>query len=147
MGGQRLEQCAWEQGEGWGAREPCGGPLVVAIVVEPLPNACLARLGWFIQLLSFGFCFGLAFLFFFLSLLLLLLRLLLFAVTVAVLCCVRRRLSQICDETGTVNCGNLCCQRPSVCFPRYNSLDFQCLGSAVRFFFSFFHACSLSPST
>lgn len=34
-------------------------------------------------------------------------------------------LSQICDETGTVNCGNLCCQRPSVSFPRYNSLDFQ----------------------
>lgn len=79
---------------------------------------------------------------FFLSLLLLLL--LLFAVTVAVLCCVRRRLSQICDETGTVNCGNLCCQRPSVCFPRYNSLDFQCLGSAVRFFFSFLCLVSVS---
>jgi len=55
-------------------------------------------------------------------------------VVVVVLC-----LSQICDETGTVNCGNLCCQRPSVCFPRYNSLDFQC----PDFSFSVFGPCRL----
>lgn len=47
---------------------------------------------------------------------------------------------QICDETGTVNCGNLCRLCPSVSysltwgvsavsFPRYNSLDLRCFFS------------------
>lgn len=140
------EQCAWEQGAGgWelGRQRTVRGATCRG-------NRCRASAecwpgpAWMVHsALVFRFLFRFGF-FLFLSLLLLLL---LFAVTVAVLCCVRRRLSQICDETGTVNCGNLCCQRPSVCFPRYNSLDFQCLGSAVRFFFSFFHAWSPSPST